>query len=78
MIPAKKNAGVQDARQPAGSCIAELLLTSEHFSRLVCPLCWHAASETCAICGVYLCPEHDVECRVAGDTICEACWGKRN
>src|SRR5215467_7519411 len=43
MIPAKKNAGVQDARQPAGSWIAELLLTSEHFSRLVCPLCWHAA-----------------------------------
>jgi len=78
MIPAKKTADVQDAGQPAGSWIAELLLTSRHFARLACPLCWRIAAETCAICGAYLCPDHDVACHLAEDTICDACWGKHN
>jgi len=78
MIPAKETAGVRDAGHPAGSWISELLLTSQHFSGLVCPLCWRIAAETCAICGAYLCAEHDVACYVARDTICDACWGKHN
>jgi hypothetical protein len=76
MIPAKKTADVQDAGQPTGSLIAELLLDSRHFSGLVCPLCRRIAAESCAICGAYLCSDHDVACHLAGDTICNGCWGK--
>jgi hypothetical protein len=76
MIPGKETVCVSDAGPPAGSWIAELLLTSRYFTGLVCPLCYRIAGETCAACGVYLCPDHDVACRVAGDTICEICWGE--
>ena len=78
MTPAKETAGVHGAGQPAGSWIAELLVTSTHLVGLVCPLCCRIAAETCAVCDAYLCSEHDVVCRVAGDTICEACWGEHN
>jgi hypothetical protein len=77
MIPAKGTAGVYGAGRLAGSWFAELLVTSTHLAGLVCPLCCCIAAETCTVCGAYLCPGHDVACHVAGDTICEACWGKQ-
>jgi hypothetical protein len=78
MIPAKDTTVVHDAGQLAGWWIEELLLTSRHFTGLVCPLCWRIAAATCAICGAYLCPDHDVACHVAGETICDTCWRKHN
>ncbi len=74
MTPAKEATVILGAGQPSSSRIAELLLTSTHMTGLVCLLCCLITIETCAVCGAYLCPEHDVARRVAGDAICEPCW----
>jgi hypothetical protein len=78
MSPANNAAGLLITGQPASSWIAEVLLTSTHMAGLACPLCCRITTGGCAVCGAYLCPEHDVARRVAGDPICESCWRNNN
>ena len=67
-------ASVGNAGGVASSWIAEMLLTSQRLAGFVCPLCCRITTDTCALCGEYLCTEHDVACRVADDAVCESCW----
>jgi len=47
--------------------------SSELALRLVCPLC-SRFPEPCSLCGVEICPEHDVVFRIASEAICGTCW----